>query len=43
MIYYNKMKEEKQKRGLKRNTIDKFYTKDDIVKFCFVIISENYL
>lgn len=35
------MKEEKQKRGLKRNTIDKFYTKDDIVKFCFDIISEK--
>lgn len=35
------MKEEKQKKGLKRNTIDKFYTKDDIVKFCFDIISEK--
>jgi len=31
----------KQKKGLKRNTIDKFYTKDNIVKFCFDIISEQ--
>ncbi len=31
----------KQKKGLKRNTIDKFYTKDDIVKFCLDIVSEK--
>ena len=35
------MNEGKQKKGLKRNTIDKFYTKDDIVKFCLDIVSEK--
>jgi len=35
------MNEGKQKKGLKRNTIDKFYTKDDIVKFCLAIVLEK--
>jgi len=30
------------KSGLKRNTIDKYYTKDDIVKLCIVLIKENF-
>lgn len=35
------MNEEKQNKGIKRNTIDKFYTKEDIVNYCIDIISEK--
>ena len=31
----------KQKKGLKRNTIDKFYTKPNVVKECIQIIKNN--
>ena len=31
----------KQKKGLKRNTIDKFYTKPNVVKECVQIIKNN--
>ena len=32
-----------KKNGLKRNTIDKFYTKKDIVNLCFKLILENVI
>jgi hypothetical protein len=31
----------KQKKGLKRNTIDKFYTKKDIVEKCIELVRDN--
>lgn len=31
----------KQRKGLKRNTIDKFYTKPNVVKECVQIIKNN--
>lgn len=32
------MNEGKQKKGLKRNRMNKFYTKDEIIKYCFNIL-----
>jgi len=30
----------KQKKGLNRNTIDKYYTKDDVVKLCLTLVKK---
>jgi hypothetical protein len=34
------IKQSKQKRGLKRNTIDKYYTKSSIVDMCIELIKK---
>ena len=38
-----KNNEKKQKKGLKRNTIDKYYTKNSITELCFSQIKKHLI